>query len=191
MTAERLSRAFASTSDVLAGVSAADFDKATPCASWRVRDLLNHVVGGPRWFASFATTGAAPNTAGPEGAEDFCAGDFTAVFASDSARCVAAFSADGVMERMMQLPFGELPGSIYVNIATVDTFAHGWDLAKATGQSTDLDPELAAELLAFSKLALSDEFRGPDGKAPFGGPLTSADDAAMADQLAAFLGRQA
>ena len=68
----------------------------------------------------------------------------------------------------MRLPFGELPGSVYVNIATVDTFAHGWDLAKATGQSTDLDPELAAKLLAFSQVALPDAFRGPDGEAPFG-----------------------
>ena len=30
----------------------------------------------------------------------------------------------------------------------MDTFQHGWDLAKATGQDTDLDPELAAGLLA-------------------------------------------
>ena len=75
--------------------------------------------------------------------------------------------------------------------ATVDTFAHGWDLAKATGQSTDLDLELAAQLLAFCHAALPDSFRGPDGEAPFGPQVSVAGGASMADQLAAFLGRQA
>ena len=56
----------------------------------------------------------------------------------------------------MQLPFAELPGGVYVNIATTDTFTHGWDLAKATGQSTDLDPELATQLLAFAQGFVSD-----------------------------------
>ena len=190
MGAELLSQAFTSTSGVLAGVSAADFERPTPCASWQVRDLINHVVGGPRWYASFAVTGAPPSDGSSEDAEDFSLRDFRGVFASDSARCVAAFSADGVMERIMRLPFGELPGSVYVNIAAVDTFAHGWDLAKATGQSTDLDPELSAELLAFSRAALPDAFRGPDGEAPFGRQASVSGGASMADQLAAFLGRQ-
>jgi uncharacterized protein (TIGR03086 family) len=190
MGAELLSQAFMSTSGVLAGVSVADFSKATPCASWRVRELINHVVGGPRWYASFAVTGAAPSDGSPQDAEDFSAGDFRGTFASDSERCVAAFSADGAMERMMRLPFGELPGAVYVNIAAVDTFAHGWDLAKATGQSTDLDPELAAHFLAFSEAALPDAFRGPEGQAPFGRRATVSESASMADRLAAFLGRQ-
>ena len=190
MGTELLSQAFTSTSGVLAGVSATDFEKATPCASWQVRDLINHVVGGPRWYASFAVTGAPPSDGSPEDAEDFSAGDFKAVFASDSTRCVAAFSADGAMERTMRLPFGDLPGSVYVNIATVDTFAHGWDLARATGQSTDLNPELAAQLLAFSRAALPDAFRGPEGEAPFGLRASASAGAPMADQLAAFLGRQ-
>jgi uncharacterized protein (TIGR03086 family) len=190
MGAELLSQAFTSTSGVLAGVSAEDIDRPTPCASWRVRELLNHVVGGPRWYASFALTGARPSEGSPQDAGDFSVGDFRAVFAADSADCVAAFSADGVMERTMQLPFGEVPGSVYVNIATVDTFAHGWDLAKATGQSTDLDPALAAELLAFSQAALSDEFRGPDGQAPFGPQVAVSSGGSVADRLAAFLGRQ-
>jgi uncharacterized protein (TIGR03086 family) len=190
MGAELLSQAFMSTSGVLAGVSVADFDRPTPCTSWRVRDLINHLVGGPRWYASFAMTGGPPSDGSPEDASDFSAGDFRAVFAADSAHCVAAYSADGVMERTMKLPFGDLPGSVYVNVATVDTFAHGWDLAKATGQSTDLDPELAAQLLAFCHAALPDAFRGPDGQAPFGRQVSVSGGASMADQLAAFLGRQ-
>ncbi len=186
MGAELLSQAYTSTGAVLAGVSSADLDRATPCASWQVRELVNHVVGGAGWFAAIAATGETPETE----AQDFCAGDFKAVFAEDSARCVAAFAADGAMERIMQLPFGEMPGSAFVNIATVDTFTHGWDLARATGQSSDLDPELAVQLLAIAQASLPDTFRGPEGKAPFLPKVEAPAGAPAADQLAAFLGRQ-
>ncbi len=74
---------------------------------------------------------------------------------------------------------------------TIDTFTHGWDLAKATGQSTDLDPEVAAQLLQFAQAFLSDAMRGPDGSAPFGAAVEAPAGAGAADQLAAFLGRQA
>ena len=41
------------------------------------------------------------------------------------------------MERSVELPFGTLPMPAWMGIATTDVFMHGWDLAKATGQSTD------------------------------------------------------
>ena len=88
-------------------------------------------------------------------------------FERGSAAAVAAFDAPGAMERTMHLPFGDLPGVVFVRIAATDTFIHGWDLAKATGQPADLDPELAAELLASARPFLSDSLRGPDGKASF------------------------
>ena len=96
--------------------------------------------GGPLCFASFAGTGNPPEGDAP----NFAAGDdCVAVFTAGAAQAVEAFSADGAMERIMHPPFGDLPGSVFVNIAAIDTFAHGWDLAKATGQPTDLDPALA------------------------------------------------
>jgi uncharacterized protein (TIGR03086 family) len=67
---------------------------------------------------------------------------------------------------------------------------HGWDVAKATGQSTDLDPELAAELLEGARLAIPDAFRGPDTQAPFGPEQPVPANATNADKLAAFLGRK-
>ena len=73
--------------------------------------------------------------------------------------------------------------------ATTDTFTHGWDLARALGQSTDLAPDLAAGLLAGAKMAIPPSFRGEEGKAAFGAEQTAPDGACAADQLAAFLGR--
>jgi hypothetical protein len=76
-----------------------------------------------------------------------------------------------------------------VLIASIDTFTHGWDLAKATDQSTDLDAALSAQLLGIAQAALPDSFRGPDGQAPFGLPVDVPDSDCMADQLAGFMGR--
>lgn len=187
MGSERLSKGFASTAGVLAGVKREHLDQPTPCKSWRVRDLVNHIVAGPTWFAIIAETGESPQ--GGE-APDFSAGDFVAEFGDGAARAVKAFEAEGAMEKTMRLPFGELPGSLFVNIAATDTFTHGWDLAKATGQPTDLDPALAAELLANAQGFLPDALRGPEGKAPFGPRVDPPAGASAADQLAAFLGRQ-
>jgi uncharacterized protein (TIGR03086 family) len=186
MSADLLARAFASTAGVLSGVDAQELDGATPCASWPVRELVNHVVGGPTYFAVAAETGQAP---APD-ETDFCEGDFVTEFNEGAARAVKAFEADGVMDKMMKLPFGELPGGVFINIAAIDTFTHGWDLAKATGQSTDLDPGLATQLLAIAEGFLSDQLRGPDGQAPFGPKVEAPAGSPPADRLAAFLGRQ-
>src|SRR5437879_5620263 len=143
MSAPILERAFASTGSVLRHLSAEQLDLPTPCASWAVRDLVNHIVGGTTYFAATAETGIAPEPSGI----DYTAGDVVADFEAGARRAVAAFSAEGAMDNTLKLPFGELPGSVFVWIASIDTFTHGWDLAKAIGQPTDLDPELAPQLL--------------------------------------------
>ena len=62
MSADVLEQAFASSAKVLAGVQAGDLDKPTPCASWKIRDVVNHMVGGTHYFAETAETGVAPTT---------------------------------------------------------------------------------------------------------------------------------
>lgn len=186
MSSEILSQACTSTRGVLANVSPSQLDDPTPCASWKVRELIDHIVGAQIFFAVAAETGAAP-TGGDR--PDFAAGDFEAEFARNSTRAVAAFAADGAMDKTMKLPFGELPGSIFVWIAATDTFTHGWDLAKATGQSTDLDPGLAEQLLAAAQASILDAMRGAE-PLPFGPVVDVPTDAPAADRLAAFLGRR-
>jgi uncharacterized protein (TIGR03086 family) len=185
MSAEVLRQAFDSTAGVLANVKHDQLDDPTPCASWTVRDLVNHIVGGTTYFAVTAETGEAP----PVGGGDHTTGDFKKEFDAGAARAVAAFAADGAMEKMLKLPFGELPGSFFVYIASTDTFTHGWDLAKATGQSADLDPALAEKLLDAVSGFLPDAMRGADGQAPFGLKVEVPSTAPAADRLAGFMGR--
>jgi uncharacterized protein (TIGR03086 family) len=188
VSADILRQAFDSTERVLANVKPDQLDEPTPCASWKVRDLINHIVAGATFFAITAETGTSP----PRGRErpDFAAGDYNTAFHEGAERAVAAFLADDAMEKTMTLPFGQMPGSTFVMIAATDTFTHGWDLAKATGQLTDLDPGLAAQLLEHAKAAVSVDLRGEEGKASFGPRVEVPESASTVDQLAGFLGRR-
>src|SRR5438552_11639235 len=180
MVTDNLSRAFSSTRNVLSNVKQDQLDDATPCKSWKVRDLVNHIVGGAHWFG--ATTEAGESA--PLSEKDWTEGDMVGSFDEGVARAVAAFGAPGAQEKIVKLPFGEFPGSVYMGIATTDTFTHGWDLAKATGQSTDLDPELADQLLEAAARLVPDQFRGEEPM-PFGPKVEPAVGATAADRLAA------
>lgn len=188
MSTEALERAVESTKVVLAKVDPDRLGDPTPCGSWDMRALINHVVGGMHWFhAQMAGADAEPG-----GAErDFTATDFVAAYADAAKLAVVDFQAPGATERMVTLPFGTMPGAAVLGLATMDTFQHGWDLARATGQPTDLDPEIAAQLLVQARATIPDQMRGPDGSgAPFGAAVEVPDTAPVADQLAGFLGRQ-
>jgi uncharacterized protein (TIGR03086 family) len=183
MSTELLEQAIASTRGVLAGVSKSQLGETTPCAQWKVSDLVNHIVGGQYFFA----TGVKGEP--PSGSEtDYAAGDYLAAFDDGAKQSVAAFGADGAMEKMLTLPFGAMPGAAFFGLASTDTFTHGWDLAKATGQSTDLSPALAAQLLTGARAAIQPGFRNAEGN-PFGLEQPAPSGASNADQLAAFLGR--
>jgi uncharacterized protein (TIGR03086 family) len=184
MSTDGLKEAIATTRGVLSEVRPDQLETSTPCASWKVSDIINHVVGGQYFFAA-AMTGEQPQGDPP----DFAGGDYLGAFDAGAAACVAAFEADGAMERTVTLPFGQMPGSAFLGIATTDTLTHGWDVARATGQSTDLAPALSADVLAGIRQVVGPGFRGEDGKAPFGPEQQAPAGASNADQLAAFLGR--
>lgn len=71
----------------------------------------------------------------------------------------------------------------------MNLLAHAWDLAIATGQPTNLDPELADYVLAFSKQMTSRPVLRGDGRR-FGAEQPCGDERPAADRVAAFLGRE-
>ena len=44
MATEQLQTAIASTRAILAATTAEQLDQPTPCSSWKVRDIINHVI---------------------------------------------------------------------------------------------------------------------------------------------------
>jgi len=186
MTTENLERAFADTRAIVANVKADQLGDATPCESWTVKDLLDHIIGGSYYFASSVNEGKAEG----QPAAEWNADNMVEVLDGGIKEAIAAFGAPGAMEKTIQLPFGPLPAAAWMGLATTDAFMHGWDLAKATGQSTDIDPEFADQLLAGAKMMIQPAFRGDDGVMPFGAEQQAPSGASNADQLAAFLGRK-
>ena len=190
MVTENLERAYRTARGVLANVQPDQYDASTPCASWDVRRLLAHIIGGSQWFAESVRSGVAPDMGAGED-DDYTTGDVLAAFDEASQAAVDAFAEPGAQEKIVKLPFGDLPASIFMAIATNDVFTHSWDLARATGQSTDLDPELAEQLNAGARMMIGDDFRGPEGSGAFFGPEQPAPEGASpADAHAAFMGRK-
>jgi uncharacterized protein (TIGR03086 family) len=149
-----------------------------------VAEVIGHMIETHRNFVAFLNGGAplpGPTVAGA---------DFLAQYDEASTATVAAFRAPGALERTLRLPFGEVPGAVAAQMAATDTLVHGWDVARATGQPTDLAPAESVELLENARRMLPDAARGPEGQAPFGPECAAGPDATNADRLAAFTGRQ-
>jgi len=112
-----------------------------------------------------------------------------------AAHCASATAAQGTFSepraliRIYQLPIGEIPGTAFIELRTSDLLVHAWDLAIATGQPTELDPELAEYTLAFSRQMMSRPGLRGDGR-PFGEEQPVGDERTAADRVAAFLGRE-
>jgi uncharacterized protein (TIGR03086 family) len=99
----------------------------------------------------------------------------------------AAFARPGVLDEVFAVPAGTLPGAVVLHLRLTELLVHGWDLARATGQSAaGLPADLAEQELAFSRLQLD---RMPPGQRPFAASQPVDDDAPAIDRLAALLGR--
>jgi uncharacterized protein (TIGR03086 family) len=176
----RFDRAAGAADAVIAGVRPDQLDVDTPCSEWTVRQLLNHLVGGTLLFQRM-TTGGEP----VDRSADFLGADPAEAFRTGVAQLRAAFVADGAMTRVVTTPFGERPVAVLVDMRVTEMMTHGWDLAKATGQSTDLDPELAAHCLESFRAARATGM----GRGMFAEAKEAPAGATVADQLAALAGR--
>ena len=163
--------------DVLINVTPDQLSSPTPCPEWDVKALIDHVIAGNRRVAEQAGGRVPPI---PE--------DLGAAHRASAKVAQETFAEPQALRRTYQLPIGELPGTAFIGLRTSDLLAHAWDLAIATGQLTDFDPELADYVLAFSKEMMSPGLRG-DGR-PFGEEQACGDESPAADRVAAFLGRK-
>ena len=174
------------TKKVMALVSDEQLGMPTPCKSWCVRDVIDHLISGNHLFATKLTL--APPEVDASAAEGVNQLRFE--FGVACVRAVDAFSNPGALEKMVTMPAGEFPATIYLALATCENFIHGWDLADAIDMRSLMDHDLAESLLSGPIVrGLKDEMRGPDQEASFGPRHSVGDDAPMADQLAAFFGR--
>ncbi|MPZ96111.1 MAG: TIGR03086 family protein [Propionibacteriales bacterium] len=164
-----LSRALDQTAEVLSAVPADRLSDDTPCNDWDVAGLVAHVVAGPRNFVTMASGGEPDWSAKPP-----LPADWTAEFRS---------AADDLMRMWNDAGESASPGAVDSQIA--EFAIHTWDLTRATGQSIDLDPQIAQRSLDFMSGALTPDNRG-DVFAP---AVALPEDAPVYDRLVAFAGR--
>jgi uncharacterized protein (TIGR03086 family) len=179
-------RAVAQTEEIVAAVEPGQLEGPTPCPEYDVRALLSHIIGGLNRAAVVGEGGDA--LASPLRAGEVPDDGWPAAYRAASARARAAWADDAKLDAMVVVPWGKIPGRFAIAGYIQEILAHGWDLAQATGQPTERDPELASWALVTAKRILPPESRGAD--VPFGPVVPVAPDAAPYAQLAAWLGRQ-
>lgn len=183
-----LTRALDQIGALVAGTEPAHLDRPTPCEGWDVRALLDHVVGVPRRIAHAADGGALVDMPGYVEIPD---GGHVAALAAARAEVDRAWGlaghGDAVLDRMLTLPWGTMPGRV-AGFAYVQEFTvHAWDLAVATGREGELDAALAEECEPIAHRMVPAESRG--APVTFGPVVEVDDDAGPYSRLVAWLGR--
>jgi uncharacterized protein (TIGR03086 family) len=174
------------TTDLVEHITPDQLSASTPCTEWTVRDLINHITGGATMFAVSAEQGSVPDELmGQLLGGDNLGDDYKGAWKAAAQRALKVYGEPGVMEKIVKLPFAELPAGVALNIAVFDVATHACDLARATGQTVS-DDELLSAALAMGPHVVSPEFRAggffaAEKKAEEGAPLS--------DQLLAFAGR--
>ena len=180
-TFDALARTFDCAAAVIDGVRPEQFDAATPCSEWDVRALLTHTVG----VVMNIGCGVRGDPLLPDPNAVVLDTDVGGQFRAAAAGTLAAWRAAG-LEGEVNIGAGPMPAAVGANINLVDTAAHTWDIARATGQPDSLPSDLAAAVLEVAHSVVNDDIRKFAGIAP---ARDVADDATPAEALAAFLGR--
>jgi uncharacterized protein (TIGR03086 family) len=157
----------------------------TPCAEYDVRHLTGHLVAVLRRIAYVAGGGHAFDV--PSIVLDVPEDRWAAAAAANAAGLRAAWSDDAVLDRVLRLPWGEVPGRGAAMAYVQELTTHAWDLAAALGRPDVLDPRLAELALVAAHRYLPAQPRG--GPIPFEAPVEVAADAPPYDRLVAWLGR--
>jgi uncharacterized protein (TIGR03086 family) len=176
------SQAVAQTASIVAAVRPDQAGLPTPCAGWDVRTLVSHMSGGVTRIALIGEGADALSVPPFDDPGD----DWAATYRAAGARAAAAWADDAKLDALFAVPWGKVPGRVAVAGYVREVLAHGWDLATATGQETELDPELGAYALEVSHRSLPAD--GREG-IPFGPVVPAPAGAGVYAQFAAWLGR--
>ena len=174
---------------MIASVSDANLAKQTPCTSWNVSALIEHMTGvvtnfGTAFRGAQLTPTAAPGSAGATSA------DLAASYRQAVDALVQAVRAPGALDKTLKLPFGEMAGGQALGIVIGDQSIHTWDLAKAQGKPFTMDEQIASSILTMMHqlMSMNPGARG-EGRG-FAEEVPCPADAPVQERLLAFSGRQ-
>ncbi|MDO5677862.1 MAG: TIGR03086 family metal-binding protein [Propionibacteriaceae bacterium] len=154
-----------------------DWDAPTPVAEWRTRDIFSHLMG---WLPGMLGAGGVELPAVEVG------DDVVAAWKEHTANVQALVDDEEQLARTIDVGQGPQPlGAVLEQYYIADLFMHRWDLAKASGQEADLEPEIVAGMVqGMTPIA---EVLGASGQ--FGTPVVLDDTHSDEDRLIALIGR--
>jgi uncharacterized protein (TIGR03086 family) len=154
--------------DLVARVGDDELSKATPCPSYTLGDLIEHVGG-----LALAFTAAANKDGGryadmqPSGDASRLGEDWRVRIPRDLATLAEAWRDPAAWAGTTRIAGSDGPAEIIGLSAADELVVHGWDVARATGQPYASGPELLAAAESFlAMFASPDAPAGPD--VPFG-----------------------
>jgi uncharacterized protein (TIGR03086 family) len=156
-TIDLLERALDQVGALIAAIRPEQAGLPTPCRSWDVRALVNHVTDEVHQFG-VVTAGGKRDHLGL----DVIGDDWVDAYRAEADELLEVWRRPGILERPQHLSVGTFPSSWALGQQITELTVHAWDIAKATGQSTDLDPELGHLALDWAAENLRPEFRGDE-----------------------------
>jgi uncharacterized protein (TIGR03086 family) len=172
-------------------VPEADLGRPTPCRSYTVGQLRDHVLG---WVQFFAAALIDPDRSGPRldpdayraAAEPRPLPDVV----QDSATLMRVAMDAGVLKRQVVMSQSRMDGPAVVAMALGEYVVHGWDLATATGRPWQPAAEACDAAREFFGGTVAPEYRTEDGGGGYFGPeVPVPEDAPALDRLLGFAGR--
>ena len=159
-------------------------DEALP--DWTVGDLVAHLVSEQLWVPPLLAGEPAAEGRFPDETSDLLGNDPFIGWESAADDALSAFAEDDALMRTVHLTRGPTPAADYIGEMITDLVVHAWDLARATGGETDLEPELVTAALVLAE-------RLPEDGVPglFDPPIPVSDSAPPQVRLLARFGRKA
>lgn len=173
---------------LIEGVADDQLGDPTPCTDYTVGDLVDHIGG-----LAVAFTAAAekrPLDGGPSGDASRLEDGWRDRIGDDLTRLDRAWSRADAYHGDAAAGGVEMPAAEMAVVALNEVVVHGWDLATATGQPFDVDPDSLAILTGFAESFAAPELAEMRGDA-FGEVLEVPDDASGLERLLGLLGRRA
>ncbi|MEH3155165.1 MAG: TIGR03086 family metal-binding protein [Gordonia paraffinivorans] len=172
--------AVAWVADLLHHVDPSRHADPTPCDELDVAALGGHLLGTANRAIAIAEGRdvlAVPAFGLPFDPEAYAAATSTAI---------ARWADDALLDAMVAVPWGTVPGRGalwgYVN----ETLVHGWDLAVATGQPSEAPAGLAEATLPVARMFIGADIRD---EAPFAAVVEPRSGAGPTERLANWSGR--
>jgi uncharacterized protein (TIGR03086 family) len=175
--------------ELVARVSDDELPLPTPCPAYTVGDLIDHVGGLALAFTAAARKDLGPYVEQtPSGQAARLEPGWRARIPADLQALAMAWGEPAAWSGMTRIAGMDSPAEMVGLTAADELVVHGWDVARATGQSYACEPELLDAAQRFLNMFASpDAPAGPD--VPFGPSRPVPDEAPMLDRVVALAGR--